>query len=236
MFISKLVSDPPMFIQRPISLAGDQNERVSLTCLVDSNPPPTYAWYRMETAAPKKNLGTSDQGAVRRRLVGESANLTLMVSPETVGEYICQSSSSGAPAPGGDGSVEPVVINASAKIYLKDKPKISAGNRVQYANLETIGRVVCTAVSVPTVETVEWFYSGGLPVMTGNGGKFSVLENRSNDGVRSVLVIAGVQEEDLGKYTCRVTNSLGTDSAVLTLQQHGKTPYQNNIFFQGSSK
>ena len=86
--------------------------------------------------------------------------------------------------------------------------------------------MVCEAVSVPTVETVEWFYSGGLPVMTGNGGKFSVLENRSNDGVRSVLVIAGVRREDLGQYTCQVTNSLGTDSAVFTLQQNGKKSFQ----------
>ena len=195
-----------MFIQRPISLAGDKNERVTLNCLVDANPAPSYAWYRVNTSDGNKKASEP------RQLVGNSANLTLMVSQATVGEYVCEASSSDA------------VINATAKIYLKDKPRIHPGNRVQsVASLDTIGRVVCEAVSVPTVETVEWFYSGGLPVMTGNGGKFSVLENRSNDGVRSVLVIAGVRREDLGAYTCRVTNALGTDSAVLTLQQTGKT-------------
>ena len=43
------ITDPPMFIQRPISLAGDRDERVTLGCLVDSNPAPSYAWYRVTT-------------------------------------------------------------------------------------------------------------------------------------------------------------------------------------------
>ena len=218
-------SDPPMFIKRPISVAGDKDERVTLHCLVDANPAPTYSWF--------KTSGSSQ----KTRLVGNAANLSLIVSKDTVGEYICQATTV---VPGFTRNAErqkavlegidrPVaeehannVISAVAKVMMKDKPKIYTDRRVQFANLNTIGRLVCEAVSVPTVETVEWFYSGGLPVLTGSGGKFSVLENRSNDGVRSTLVIAGVNEDDIGEYRCRVTNSLGTDSISLSLQLQGK--------------
>ena len=194
-----------MFIKRPVSIAGDNDERVTLSCLVDSNPAPTYSWYR-----------TMGKGQ-KPRLVGNSANLSLIVSKDSVGEYICN-----AETAVDKDSKDRNVISASAKVYMKSKPRIFSDHRVQFATLDTIGRVVCEAISVPTVETVEWFYSGGLPVLTGNGGKFSVLENRSNDGVRSTLVIAGVKDGDLGQYTCRVTNSLGTDSAIITLQQQCK--------------
>ena len=51
-----------MFIKRPENVAGDENERITLTCLVDANPKPTYAWYRLPS--PLEPSG-------KRRLVGK---------------------------------------------------------------------------------------------------------------------------------------------------------------------
>ena len=66
------VSDPPMFIKRPEDVAGDENERITLTCLVDANPKPTYAWYRLPSPFEKDG---------KRQLVGNAANLSFIVTP-----------------------------------------------------------------------------------------------------------------------------------------------------------
>ena len=114
----------------------------------------------------------------------------------------------------------------------KTKPTIYA-KRENLATVGEIGRVVCEAISVPPVNPkgVEWFHSGGLPVIIsdpqnrkqgGGKSKFSVSEQRTKEGVTSTLVIAGVSDEDFGEYTCRVTNNLGTHSKVLLLKRFRK--------------
>ena len=227
-----------MFIKRPENVAGDENERITLTCLVDANPKPTYAWYRLPS--PLEPSG-------KRRLVGNAANLSLIVSRDTIGDYVCKATTVLPMMTIIDTDVEAnketketitnnYVVRATAKVYMRSKPTIYA-KRDNFATVGEIGRVVCEAISVPPVKPngVEWFHSGGLPVIVhspvtanrvkNNGkspSKFSVLENQSNEGVSSTLVIAGVSEEDFGEYTCRVTNSLGTDSKVLHLERFCK--------------
>ena len=228
-----------MFIKRPEDVSGDAKERITLTCLVDANPEPTYAWYRLPSPL---------EGAeAKRRLVGNAANLSLIVSKDTIGEYVCKATTV-LPMTTLDTNLETnkekknsisnnYVVHANAKVYMRSRPTIYA-RRENLATVGEIGRVVCEAISVPPVksEGVEWFHSGGLPVIVNtkpvvkrnSGGstktpsKFSVIEQRSKEGVTSTLVIAGVTEEDFGQYTCRVTNSLGTDSKVLHLKRFGK--------------
>ena len=227
-----------MFIKRPEDVSGDAMERITLTCLVDANPEPTYAWYRLPS--PLEGI------EAKRRLVGNAANLSLIVSKDTIGEYVCKATTV-LPMTTLDTNLETnkekknsisnnYVVHANAKVYMRSRPTIYA-RRENLATVGEIGRVVCEAISVPPVksEGVEWFHSGGLPVIVNtkpvvkrNSGrtktpsKFSVIEQRSKEGVTSTLVIAGVTEEDFGQYTCRVTNSLGTDSKVLHLKRFGK--------------
>jgi hypothetical protein len=76
-------------------------------------------------------------------------------------------------------------------------------------------------MSVPPVERVEWFYRD-LPVFSGiygEGMHYSVIENRTQDGVVSTLIIAKVSTQDFGDYTCRVSNSLGSDVASIKLSK-----------------
>ena len=222
-----------MFIKRPEDIAGDAKERITLTCLVDANPKPTYAWYKLPS--PLETEG-------KRRLVGNAANLSLMISRDTIGEYVCKATTV-LPMTTIDNNLETntetkdtisnnYVVHANAKVYMRSKPTIYA-KRENLATVGEIGRVVCEAISVPPVKPkgVEWFHSGGLPVIIsdpqnrkqgGGKSKFSVSEQRTKEGVTSTLVIAGVSDEDFGEYTCRVTNNLGTHSKVLLLKRFRK--------------
>jgi hypothetical protein len=77
---------------------------------------------------------------------------------------------------------------------------------------------------VPPVDRVDWFYRD-QPVFSGvyaEGSHYSVIENRTQDGVVSTLVIAKVSTLDFGDYTCRVSNSLGSDVTVIKLSKERK--------------
>ena len=229
-----------MFIKRPEDVAGDEDERITLTCLVDANPKPTYAWYRLPSPFEKDG---------KRQLVGNAANLSFIVTKKSIGEYVCKATTV-LPMTTIETNLENnsekketisnnYVVHANAKVHMRSKPTIYAKHE-NFATVGEIGRVVCEALSVPPVKPkgVEWFHSGGLPVIVnqpvnGNEGgsrrtpsKFSVRENHSKEVVVSTLIIAGVSEDDLGEYTCRVTNSLGTDSKVLRLKKFRKYIYQ----------
>ena len=49
-----LSSDSPVFVKQPKDVTGDSGERVSLECLVDSNPPGQYSWVRNSLGSSSK--------------------------------------------------------------------------------------------------------------------------------------------------------------------------------------
>lgn len=188
-----------MFVTRPSNMAGLPGDRVTLICQVDANPRPSYKWYKLTDDVPI--------------MVGTAANLTLEVSPSSAGKYECVAENK-------SGHYEP--IRAAASIFLKAKPEIDTRNRIQKSPLSGTGHVECWAVSVPSVQNVEWYHGGQMIIPSDGSGKHSVQENRSMDSVKSTLIIRKMQETDFADYTCKVTNALGTDVATFTLEQQGK--------------
>jgi len=152
---------------------------------------------------------------------------------ESAGRYECAGS-----VPGN------VDIWARASVYLKGPPKIFGEGKEQFAVLNNQGRITCEALSVPPVDRVEWFYQDQVlyifslkvvfniklsfefqPVLSGVYGEsmyYSVIENRTQDGVVSNLLISKVGMQDFGDYTCRVSNSLGSDMTVIKLTKESK--------------
>jgi hypothetical protein len=115
-------------------------------------------------------------------------------------------------------------IWARASVFLRGPPKIFSDGKDQTAPLDSTGKVTCEALSVPPVERVEWFYRD-LPVFSGVYAEdlhYSVIENRTQDGVVSTLIIAKVSNQDFGEYTCRVSNSLGSDVSLIKLTKERK--------------
>ena len=196
-----MFSDAPRFVSRPANVAANKGDQVTLTCLVDANPRPIYTWYR---------IMFDPKGTETKVEAGTAANLTFTAGPDTAGRYECVAS-----VPGNED------ISGRASVYLRGPPKIFNDARDQTAPLDGLGKVTCEAVSVPPVDRVEWFFRD-QPVFSGifgEGMHYSVIENRTQDGVVSTLVIAKVSVQDFGDYSCRVSNSLGSDVTVIKLSR-----------------
>ncbi len=200
------IPDPPVFLSRPENQAGNPGDRVTLRCNVDSNPPPEYTWHHT----------ASDDGKGKRRLVGNAANLTLIVNGKTTGEYECTARV--------DGSND---VSAKALVHVKGPPVVLGKGKLsappsQVAREGDTGFVVCEAFSVPDAELVEWSYAGEI-LSHDDGGRYSVVRKEDGDGrVRSTLVIREVKDADFGPYGCTVANAFGSDSALIMLRKQSK--------------
>ena len=189
--------DSPVFLNRPANTAGVTNERVTLTCKVDSNPPPLYSWFHAQQTS---------------HVISHSANLTFMVKETTVGAYVCRAS-----VPGYSD------ISAQAQVFLKGPPKIDLSNRIQYSIEGDSAKVRCKAISVPEAKAVTWTKANGQHVQPGvPGGKYSVVERNTVDGIESTLILKKAESEDFGSYVCTVTNEFGSDSSAIHLRKQSK--------------
>ncbi len=207
-FVSFISTDSPVFLTRPEETSGMSGERVTLRCLVDSNPPVQYAWYRQSTA----------KGGVNAGVINRSPNLTFVVSPNTIGDYVCR-----AEAAGGGESVE-----AAAAVRLKGPPRVLNGGRPQHATVSAAAssatadaQVVCDMESVPPPDVVQWSFKG---VDIDEDGRKYVIEQQKLGGglIRSTLTVRAAHEEDLGRYVCTVANPFGTDSGIIMLRKQSK--------------
>ena len=229
-----------MFTTRPVNAAGMPGDKITLTCEVDANPRPSYKWYKLDPSSPAGgSAGSADYSDGAPLLVGTASNLTIEVSDDTAGDYECVASAKGG---------HYAAVRSKAVIFVKSKPRIKHSGHhslnIQRAVLGSTGTVECLATTVPSVQSVQWYFANdheGQPIVTSdlgggghggivttsavgggqNGGKYSVQENRSLDSVQSNLIIRNVEESDFRAYTCKVTNALGSDTATFTLEEQG---------------
>ena len=79
--------------------------------------------------------------------------------------------------------------------------------------------MVCEAEATPSVESFLWSFQGG-PINPGS--EYSILETQHGPMVRSSLLITSLTDEQLGEYTCTVTNALGSASTSVNLRPIGE--------------
>uniref|UniRef100_A0A182PL60 Ig-like domain-containing protein n=1 Tax=Anopheles epiroticus TaxID=199890 RepID=A0A182PL60_9DIPT len=176
------ISYGPTFRTRPQSVETDVDRKVTLTCDVDGNPAPEIIWVHDDT----------------NRIVSNSANITLIATRETAGNYFCKASVRGFPD-----------IEASAAIHLKGPPSIRSP-RQQYGSVNDNSQIQCEAISIPKAKQIVWTYNG-LEMNSEND--HTILENHSPEGtVRSTLIIPKSQRQHFGVYNCTVLNEYGSDS------------------------
>ncbi|XP_038111190.1 irregular chiasm C-roughest protein [Culex quinquefasciatus] len=175
------ISYGPTFRSRPKSVEADQDRPVTLSCDVDGNPQPEVIWIHEES----------------NRVVSTTANITIVASRETAGNYFCKASVMGFPE-----------IETVASVYLKGPPQIRS-QRAQYGAVNDNSQIQCEAISVPKAKQIIWTYNG-LEIT--NENDYTILENHQPEGVRSTLIINNSQKQHFGVYNCTVINEYGMDS------------------------
>ncbi|XP_037073291.1 irregular chiasm C-roughest protein-like [Pollicipes pollicipes] len=95
-------------------------------------------------------------------------------------------------------------------------PAVSRQIRLFLVHLE------CSVASVPPPTAVTWLFNN-QPVPL-DAGHCAVVEEVVVGGIRSLLVIPDAREEDFGLYNCSVTNTYGTDSALVILEKQRELP------------
>ena len=93
--------------------------------------------------------------------------------------------------------------------FFLDKPEVSAEDTVVYTGVGHQAILVCNIHSSPDAEVV--WYRGTLLLEPDNRMYREVV------GTRHSLVLHHVREEEFTTYRCQATNSLGSDSATVTI-------------------
>ena len=167
---------------------------MKLECQADSNPVASYTWTRSTAPSEPVGLGSS---------------LSFRLSNLTAGLYTCTVTSPSSPSP----------VSRSARVSLRGPPTILPGRELQFGAIGSSVRVVCEAEATPAVESFLWSFQGG-PINPGS--EYSILETQHGPMVRSSLLITSLTDEQLGEYTCTVTNALGSASTSVNLRPIGE--------------
>lgn len=141
-----------------------------------------------------------------QQIVGTSGNLTLHVTPESAGAYLCRASVPGF-----------ADIQAVATVYLKGPPTITSA-RKQLAAIGDTARVECVAFSVPRARHVSWTFEGREINPGSMDVDYAVLEEALPEGVRSTLIIRESGQRHYGRYNCTVVNDHGNDVIEIDLE------------------
>ena len=151
------------------------------------------------------------------QVIGYSSNLTVFISPDTVGSYTCIVTVKGYKQ-----------IQASGQVYQRGAPVMvrggggggGGGPRVQYGALGDTVQLSCEGRAQPQVDTVSWSYKD-RPVKTGSQ-HYQVITKKKQDLVSSTLVVRNVALADFGVYNCSLRNSYGQHSSLIEIVRKGK--------------
>lgn len=113
-------------------------------------------------------------------------------------------------------------IQAEAKIILKGPPKIISPNEQFPLDLpRDTYEIECSAISIPKAKHVSWAFNGRLIDFDREEG-VSIRESYIVDGIRSVLTIEENHVDYMGKYSCIVINSYGSDTLEIVFTEPSK--------------
>lgn len=137
-------------------------------------------------------------------VVGTKRMLNVTVSNETAGRYYCKASVPGY-----------AEIKSEAYVYLKQAPQISSPAQQFGVRGDTL-RLECSAFSVPKARHISWSFNG-REIDTQTDRDYSVLEDPTARGIKSILVIRDSKDWHFGRYNCTVVNDYGNDVLQIEL-------------------
>jgi len=183
----------PVWIRKPVDKTVNSTEDVELRCLVDSNPAPSYTWYK------------DDQTS---QVVGEKSNLSIRLPQGTSSALTCLATVEGYPK-----------MQHRARVSVRGPPAIVSTADLQFGNPGETVEISCEARSVPPAETMTWSY-GGMVLAPGSHHPhlYTIVETKRGNTVRSTLVINKSDYRHFGEYGCAVANAMGNTSTVIQLR------------------
>lgn len=152
-----------------------------------------------------------------QQVVATTTNLTIIVSHDTVGRYLCKASVPGFPD-----------IVEQATVYLKGPPAISSSRR-QFGTPGELVRVECMAFSIPKARHVGWTFGGHDINATTMNDEFTVEEETLQFGIKSTLIIRQSAMRHFGRYNCTVINEYGYD--VMEIELNGESKCELRCIF-----
>lgn len=100
---------------------------------------------------------------------------------------------------------------------MRKKPKIISSEK-QFGNIGDTIHLECAAISIPKARHISWSFHGD-EITTKENNEFSILEEPTDAGIKSTLIIRNSQQRHFEQYKCSVVNDLGTDILKIELQQ-----------------
>ncbi len=165
------------------------NERLKLTCDVDSYPVSSVFWEFND-----------------RSIYAFPTLVIDVMRPENYGVYKCVASLKHF-----------AKVSSETKVVPPGPPVISSVSP-QYANYGQTGTIECEIETEPKADLIEW-YLEERRIDFSNSYKFkqnNVLVERK--GIKSQLVIKDLTEKDFANYTCKATNVYGYNKFRVELQ------------------
>uniref|UniRef100_A0A8C9UE41 Hemicentin 1 n=1 Tax=Serinus canaria TaxID=9135 RepID=A0A8C9UE41_SERCA len=187
---------------KPIEVSVIAGEDVTLPCEVRSLPPPIITW--------AKEMQLISPFSPRHTFLPSGSMKISETQVSDSGMYVCVATNIAGN------------VTQSVKLSVHVPPRIQRGPRILKVQAGQRVELPCSAQGVPA-PLVSWF-RGTSPVPT-DGGKFL----QSPDGA---LGISSVQLPDAGIYTCVATNSAGSDTAEVTVQDLDppfNSPFQERV-------
>lgn len=138
------------------------------------------------------------------KVVGTKKKLKLTVSNDTAGRYFCKANVPGFPE-----------IKSAADVFLKQQPKITS-SRQQYGMVGDTTQLECAAISIPRARHISWSFHG-REINGADDPEFSILEETTDQEIKSTLIIRKTQARHFDKYNCSVVNDYGTDVLQIEL-------------------
>ncbi|KAF8765095.1 Titin like protein [Argiope bruennichi] len=190
---------------RPFHFTGDLSlgKRVTVACsVIDGDPPFQFTWF-------KDNIPVETSGNIHTRTYEDDFLSNLIISKlesDSNGNYTCR------------------VLNAAGKdehsavLLIKDMPKMSPIHFPSELDVGMRASVHCIVLQGEPPFEFSWF-KDGQPLILDRG-----ISIRKTDEYTSNMVIAKVNAESNGNYSCRIANSEGHDqtSAILSVKGRRK--------------
>ncbi|KAJ8259764.1 hypothetical protein GJAV_G00173140 [Gymnothorax javanicus] len=176
----------PSFVKTPQDITIRTGIKARLECAAEGHPPPQIAW--------QKDGGTDFPAARERRMhvmPDDHVFFIMNVKPEDMGVYSCTAQNTAG------------TISANATLIVLETPHLAQELEDRSVVVGETVALQCKALGSPPPR-ITWL-KGDEPLI--------VTERHHFTPGNQLLIIRSATQEDAGRYTCVMSNRLGTERA-----------------------